>query len=243
MTGLLLAVQFLTVFPLKIKRVNEKMIAGSMIYFPVVGLLLGWFLFGLNKLLLVLNFPQISVNIILVVALVIVTGGMHLDGLSDTADAFLSGKQGEETLRIMRDSHVGVMGLLSIISAILLKIAFISSMSSSGKIIALILMGVLSRWAVVLLMFLFPYARQEGKAKVYIKKMSLQIFIISTLLALICVFLLWQIKGLIAILIIAGFVYLFGKFVSKKISGITGDTLGAASELTEIVTLFVVCIG
>ncbi len=242
MIGFLLAVQFLTIFPLRINSATDKDLAKSTKYFPLVGLLLGLFLIGINKSLAILNFSQVSINIILVVALVVITGGLHLDGLSDTADAFLSGKPKEEMLRIMRDSHVGAMGALSLISIILVEIALISSVSSSIKISALILMCVLSRWAAVLLMFLFPYAREEGKAKVFIREMNLRIFIVATLFALICAFLAWQLKGLILALMIAAFAYLFGRLITKRISGITGDTLGAAIELTEVVTLFCVCI-
>ncbi len=242
MIGFLLAIQFLTVFPIKIKRINDKDLAGSVKYFPLVGLLLGLFFAGLNKSLLILNFPEISANIILVVALVIITAGMHLDGLSDTADAFLSGKPKEEMLAIMRDSHVGVMGALSLISIILLKIGLLSSVSTSLKTIALLLMCVLSRWSVVLSMFLFDYARQEGKARAFMQGMNLKIFVFSSIIVFVLAFSIWQMKGLFALLIVAGCTYLGGRFASRKIGGITGDILGATIELMEIVTLLTVSI-
>ncbi len=242
MTSFLLAFQFLTIIPLKIKEISEQRTAGSLIYFPLVGLFLGLFLLGVNSLLAYLDFPYLASNIILVVSLIIITGGMHLDGLSDTADAFLSGKSKEEMLNIMRDSHVGVMGALSLISVILLKVALLSSISSSLRVNALVLICVLSRWSVVPVMFFFPYARTEGKAGVLIKGMNLKIMILSTIVVIICAFLIWQIKGLIGLLITTGFAYTTGRFVSRKIGGITGDTLGATIELTEIITLLTVCI-
>lgn len=242
MSSFLLAIQFLTIVPLKIKGASEKKIAGSMIYFPVVGLLLGLFLLGINNLLFMLNFSPVTINIILAVALIIITGGMHLDGLSDTTDAFLSGKPKEEMLMIMRDSRVGVMGALSLISVILLKIGLLFSITGPLKITVLILMCVLSRWSAIFSIFLFPYARQDGKAKVFIGGVNLKIFALSTIMVFILAMAIWRIKGLMALLIIAGCVYLTGKFIRKKIGGITGDTLGATIELTEIITLFIVSI-
>jgi len=243
MVRFLLALQFLTIVPLKIKEASEKSVAGAMIYFPLVGLLLGLVLSGINTLLLFLNLSPLSVNIILVVALTVVTGGIHLDGLSDTSDAFLSGKSRDEMLAIMRDPHIGVMGAISIISIILLKVGLLGAVAAPLKTTALLLICVLSRWSSVLAMFLFPYARKDGKAKVFIQGMNLKIFVFSLIMVLVFAFAIWRLKGLLTLLIVAGCAYLGGKFAVRKIGGITGDTLGAAIELTEIVTLFTVCIG
>ena len=236
------ALQFLTVIPVRLKTANEQRMASSMVYFPLVGLLLGLFLAGLNALLSFLNLPSLAMNVITVVVLIMVTGGLHLDGLSDTADAFLSGKPREQMLEIMRDSRSGVMGVLSLISVILLKIALLFSISVSLQLNALMLMCVLSRWSAVATMFFFPYARQEGKAGAFIKGMNLKIFILSAVAAVICASIAWQVRGLFVLLIVTGFSYALGKFSTKKIGGITGDTLGATIELTEIVTLSTVFI-
>ena len=241
-TNFLLAFQFLTVIPLKIKKVSEQKIADSVIYFPLIGAVMGLSLAGLNQLLFHLNFPNLALSAILIVSLIIITGGMHLDGLSDTADAFLSVRPQEEMLKIMRDSHVGVMGALSLISAIVLKIALFYSISNSLKPGALVLMCSLSRWSVAPQMFFFPYARKEGKAAIFITGMSPKIFISSTLIAAACAFLVLGLKGLTVLLGVGFFAYFFGKLASSKINGITGDTLGATIELTEIVILSALCI-
>jgi len=243
MASFLLALQFLTIVPVKIKEISEKKIAGSAIYFPLVGLLLGLALSGIDALLLALNAPPAAVNIILVVALIGITGGIHMDGLSDTSDAFLSGKTRDEMLAIMRDPHVGVMGVLSVISVILLKIGLLSALAAQLKPVALILMCVLSRWSSVLAMTLFPYARNDGKARAFMQGMNLKIFVLSSITVLVFAFAVWRAKGLITLLIAAGCTYLIGKFSYRKIGGITGDTLGATIELTELIALFSVCIG
>jgi adenosylcobinamide-GDP ribazoletransferase len=242
MKDFLIALQFLTIIPLKINHINEKKISNSMIYFPVVGLLLGLVLAGVNNLLYNLNFQQLSINIILVISLTFLTGGLHLDGLADTADAFLSRRNKEEMLKIMHDSHIGVMGVLSLVSIVLLKIALLSSLSIPLKTISLLLMCILSRWALVLSIALFPYARQEGKAKIFIQGINLKIFILSTVITIICAIAAWGIKGLLILLIATVCVYITGKFINKKIGGITGDTLGAINELAEVIVLFGVCI-
>ena len=238
----LLALQFLTIVPLKIKEVSEKNIAGAMIYFPFVGLLLGIALLGISALLVTLNFSPLATNIILVIILIGVTGGMHLDGLSDTADAFLSVKSRDEMLEIMRDPHIGVMGTVSIVSIILLKIGLLASMAVPLKGAALLLACALSRWSSVLAMFLFSYARKDGKAKVFMQGMNLKIFALYSITVLVFAFAIWRLKGILALLIVAGCTYLGGKLSSRKIGGITGDTMGATIELTEIVTLLTVCI-
>ena len=242
MKNFFLALQFLTIIPIKIKHVDEGRISKSVVYFPLVGLLLGLILTGFNNFLLFLNLEQFFINIILVVLLIVFTGGVHLDGLADTFDAFLSRKNKEEMLRIMRDSSIGVMGVLSLISIILLKIAFLSSISVSLKISALLLMCILSRWALVLSMFLFPYARQEGKAKILIQGTTLKVFSFSTAIVLLCVITIWKFQGLLVMLIATALAYTIGRFINNRIGGITGDTLGATNELVEIITLFSICV-
>lgn len=242
MKSFLIALQFLTIILVRLKHVDEKKIADSTAYFPLVGLLLGLILTGADRFLSFLGFEQFFISVILVVLLIILTGGIHLDGLADTADAFLSMKNKEETLRIMRDSRIGVMGVLSLISVILLKIAFLSCLGAQLKISMLLLMCILSRWAMVFSMFLFPYARVEGKAKDFIRGTDLKLFIFSSVITLFCVVKLCGIQGLALSLIIAAIVYVTGRLITNKIGGITGDTLGATNELVETGVLFGICI-
>jgi len=242
MISFLLALQFLTIIPIKINAIDREKFSQAMVYFPLVGLLLGFILFGINSLFFFFDFAQISIDIILVISLAALSGGMHLDGLSDSFDAFLSRKNKQEMLEIMRDSHAGVMGVLSIISAILLKIALLYAVSLTLKGKSLLLLCVFSRWAMVFTMLLFPYARQEGKAKAFIENINIRVIAIATLITLIAAFLIWQINGLIVFAVIALSVFFIGKFINKKIGGITGDTLGAINEITEMVTLFAITI-
>ncbi|MDP2923801.1 MAG: adenosylcobinamide-GDP ribazoletransferase [Candidatus Omnitrophota bacterium] len=241
MTSFLLALQFLTIIPIKIKRFDKSKFINSMIYFPVVGLLLALFLAAINNLFLFLGFNSIVTNVILVIALIVITGGMHLDGLSDTFDALVSSKDKERMLEIMRDPHCGVMGILSVICVILLKISFLSSLNPAHKINALILMCVLSRAALVFLIFMFPYTRKEGKGKIFSEEVNLKIINIVGIITLICAGASFKIKGLLTMAVATLVAFIFAKFITKKVGGITGDSLGAANELTEVTVLVTLC--
>lgn len=242
MSSFLLAIQFLTTLPIKLKNFNQNNSARAVIYFPIVGLLLGLLLVGIDKLLFNLGFSSLAANIILVVTLIVVTGGIHLDGLADTTDAFLSGRKKEEMLQIMRDPHIGVMGVLSLISVILLKIGLLSSLSNMRPAI-LILMCILSRWSAVFEIYLFPYARKEGKAMLFMQGMNLKIFMTAAVITIICAALILQRGGLIILLTVSCLAYLVARLVTKKIGGVTGDTLGAVIELTEVAVLLIVGVG
>ena len=238
MKKFLLALQFLTIIPIKVKSADDKEIADSLIYFPIAGLLIGLALAGINGLLGFLNFPRLATDAILIVSLIAITGGMHLDGLADTSDALLSVRNKDEMLKIMRDPHIGVMGVIGIISILLLKIAFLFSLDPSLVPAGLILMCVLSRWSLVLCLFLFPYARQEGKAKAFAEGINSKIFILATIIAFVCALVTAGLKGLLILGIITLYACLFNKLISKKIGGITGDTLGAMNESAEAIVLF-----
>ena len=237
MTSILLAFQFLTILPFKVKRFNADALAWAAVFFPIVGLALGLILAGVNYLLVSYGFNDIASNIVLVILLVILTGGLHLDGLSDTSDALFSGKPKDEMLAIMRDSHVGVMGVLAIISVLLLKVAFLSAIAPELKSKALILMCVLSRWSMPLSIYSLPYARQNGKAKSFMDGMNIWIFLTASLIALVITYFLLGVLGISILGATAAAAYFTGLYIKGKVGGITGDTIGAVSELSEVVIL------
>ena len=221
---------------------KNSALAWAAAFFPIVGLVLGIVLSGANYFLTSCGFSGNSANIILVVFLVILTGGLHLDGLSDTSDALFSGKTKEEMLAIMRDPHIGAMGVLALISVLLLKISFLASIRPQTRGVALILMCVLSRWSMVLTIFSFPYARAEGKAKVFIDGINKKIFLAATLITLVIIFVISRSAGILLFGITAVFSYATGFFITKKVGGVTGDAIGAINETAEVVILFGIAI-
>ncbi|MFH1259261.1 MAG: adenosylcobinamide-GDP ribazoletransferase [Elusimicrobiota bacterium] len=239
MKEFLLALQFLTIIPLGSTEVfEEKKLLRAPAFFPLVGLLIGLILAGMNNILSWLSVEQFLSNAVLLVLLIVLTGGLHLDGLADTFDALGSGKDRARRLEIMRDSHIGTMGVLSLISLLLLKLALLCSLVPVLTNNSLILMCLLSRYALILAMFLFPYARQEGKAKLFMQGMNYKVFFLGSGLSLAFSLIFFQLQGVIFFILVTIFVFLAGKYAANKIGGITGDVLGAISELTEI---FVLC--
>jgi chromate transport protein ChrA len=152
--GFFTAIKFLTIFPVpgRWDKAGENF-GMALPFFPLVGLLLGGILFGLNYgLAFILPLPV--VYILLIIALVIMTGAHHIDGLIDTFDGIVIGKTRERRLEIMADSRVGAFGITAAILIILLK--YISLLSVPVALPALLLMPVLSRWLVVTIIFTFP---------------------------------------------------------------------------------------
>ncbi len=241
----LFALQFLTTIPtpFAMKQADARNLSAAVVYFPLVGLFLGLILLGVNNVLSVLNFQPLSITIILVILLICLTGGIHLDGLSDSCDAFLSGKDKEDTLKIMRDPHAGAMGVLGLISVILLKISLLYSFETGAKTTALLLMCALSRWSLVLSIFLFPYARIQGKAKIFFEGTNLRVFLLSLLITVIISGMILKLMGLLIIFLVVIFTLIINTAVKRRLGGLTGDTLGAVCELNELIVLLsmIVC--
>ena len=123
MRPLLAAIQFLTVIPFpKSFTGGEKELARCMPFFPVVGLLIGIIIAAFDHVM-GLIFPPLPANVMTVIAMTVISGGLHMDGLADTADGFFSARPRERVLEIMRDSRTGVMGVLAVVFVIVLKVS------------------------------------------------------------------------------------------------------------------------
>jgi len=242
MNSLFNALRFLTVIPIRTKNSTVSISASSLIYFPAAGLALGIILVCIQKLLFYFGLNNLATSATLVVALIILTGGMHLDGLSDACDGLASLKGKEDILKIMRDPHAGAIGVLSMISAVLLKIAFISSLMPVNLASSLILMTTISRWSMVLAISFFPYAREQGKAKIFMDGKKNEFLILSTLLTIVIIALSSPLAGFIAMAASCSAVYATGKMASSRIGGITGDVLGAMNEINEILIILTMLI-
>jgi adenosylcobinamide-GDP ribazoletransferase len=237
MKAFLLAVQFLTVAPVRVKDCDGRDLARSLVFFPLVGLLLGAAIWLVLKTAYMLDFGGFAYAIVPVVLLAAFTGGLHLDGLADTADALASGKNKEGMLEIMRDPRCGALGVVALVCCLLLKIAFLASIPLMYRGKALMLVCVSGRWPLVLLMYVFPYARAEGKAMAYTRGINGKILLSAGAVALACS-LVAGIKGALVLAAVSLAVVLFNKMIKNKIGGITGDTLGASAELAELSALF-----
>jgi len=237
MRRFLIALQFLTILPIRIKsKILAEDFGKSLLFFPAVGVLIGVML---TLALFLLKFlPTLVIGAFILVLSIIITGGIHLDGFADTCDGFYGNRPKERTLEIMRDSKVGVMGVIGIVSLLLLKFSLIVNISQGVLWKILIVMVVFGRWSQVLACYISEYARKEGKAKYFVEYASGDEFRIGTFFTLVLFFVLLGLKGVVLFAFSLVPVILFINYAKKKIGGMTGDTIGAASEVSEIIILF-----
>jgi adenosylcobinamide-GDP ribazoletransferase len=238
MTRFLAAIQFLTIVPVRIRRtLTPEDMAGSMLFFPVVGILLGFVIAALGYLGLRI-FPPFAVSLLLVAVLTGLTGGLHVDGLADTADVILSGRSPEVKLQIMKDPHIGAMGVTAIVFAVALKAVFMSCLPGKIFLPALVVLPCAGRCAMILPAWLFPYARKEGgTAEPFVRHLNLKIVLPALFISAAAVFFLSRSSGVLALAAAILFSLLAVAAAARSIGGVTGDTLGAANETAEIVFL------
>ncbi|AXQ22407.1 adenosylcobinamide-GDP ribazoletransferase [Acinetobacter wuhouensis] len=236
MTPFLIALQFLTTFPIQLKAMpSPQQNAQSLLFYPIIGLLIGLILFVTAYFLNTL--PIILLSTLILVLWIWLTGGLHLDGLADTADAWVGGfGDKERTLSIMKDPACGPIGVLSLIILCLIKWAALYVLLEKKLYLALILFPILGRLAPLFLFLTTEYVRAKGlgySIAQYIPKTWAMIVFALTLLA--TGYFVWT--GLAtAIIFILTLIYLRHKFV-QRIDGITGDTVGASIEIVEAVSL------
>lgn len=216
---------------------TEPYLAIGCEYFPVVGLLLALLLW-LLVLLFSRLFPQPVLSALLVVALVILTGGLHLDGLMDTCDGLFGGTTRERKLEIMRDSRVGSFGVLGALCVLLLKFALLVSIPVQSLPLSLLLALPVARWSMALVLYVFPPARSTGLGAAYHHALTTRRMLITGLIALAIALLFGHFTGLIAWMTGTLAALLIGLYITKNIGGLTGDSCGAIDEIVEVVILF-----
>jgi adenosylcobinamide-GDP ribazoletransferase len=243
MRSFLAAIQFLTVIPFpRSFNPGEVNLGRSVPYFPVVGLLIGVLAAILGQLMAAV-LPPLPACAIVVIFLLAVSGGLHMDGLADTADGFFSARPRERVLEIMRDSHVGVMGVIAVVSIILLKFSLLASLPSAQYVNIIILMPLAGRCASVIMMTTLPYVRDKGGiASLFDKKRSRLHALWAVLFLVIAGSLTAQWMGFTAGIAALALTALFSVHSFRKIGGYTGDALGAACEMAEIIPALVAVI-
>lgn len=248
MKTFLTAMSFLTIFPLKLKNISEKEVQKCVISFPLIGalegLILAIFILLTRKYFLSTNLSSIMCLLLLFG----IRGIFHIDGLADTFDAlFYKGsgdykKDVEKRLNIMKDSTIGVGGVVAIIFDILFKFILIKELIEVNKsLIPFILTFCLSRWVLIPVMYHGKPAKNTGLGAIFIGKIRFIDLVIASFLpsGLLIYFVLN--KGALFLLTLLplsyGFSIVLKNFYEKKFNGITGDHLGATVEIFEIVFL------
>ena len=232
--SLISAIGFLTIIPTPKKYSGE--FKHSVIFFPIVGLIIGGIIITVKTFGAPI-FPEAVLNLFIVFTFIIVTGGLHLDGLADTVDGFYAGRKKEDILRIMDDPHIGAMGVIAIVFSLMTRYLAVLSIPKNILISGLILSPVAGRWAMVLLMKISKPAKEDGLGNFFMKNIMNTDFIISGILSILIMFFLFGLKGILIFSAVSLIVLTFSKYYNRKIGGITGDNLGAISEITELAAL------
>ena len=251
MNEFFIALQFLTRINIVRQTVwTEEDFGKSVKFFPAVGAVLGFFYAAI--IFALIFFTQEKFSVFTGAAgfffMIILTGGIHCDGLMDTADGLFSGREKEKILEIMKDSRTGSFSVVSLVLVAALQISALAELSkiSSAWICAAIYSApIIGRLAMVFVIKKFPYARPQGIGKAFSIYATNKIFyfaVVETILFLVPLFLfdvkifLFAIISLIATII---FSWRFGKFSTEKIGGVTGDIYGATEIISETLTLII----
>ena len=235
---LIILTKFMTRIPIPIKvDYDPKKLGKSIKFFPFVGLIIGFILYYTSIILVKFSKNNLINALIVIVIELMVVGIIHIDGLCDTFDGLFSYREKEKMLEIMKDSRIGTNGAIILVLYFIAKILFISEIFSIN-LKYLIIYPVLARLATPINAAFSDYARKNGMSNFIISQNSAFEGIFSIILAAALSFLIFSFKGFELFLGAFLFIIFFMQFVKKKISGVTGDTMGAALELTAIFVLF-----
>ena len=215
---------------------TDQELGGSWSFFPLVGVLIGWLLAVTHSAASEIVSPLVAAGCTLAVW-VMITGALHLDGFGDLCDALAGGRTPEARLRIMKDTHVGAMAVVGLSTLLILKFAAIVSLPRPSSGSALLLAPCFGRWVMVLLGTTMRYARRTGTAAPFVRHARRSSLVIATLVAAAAAWLAWPEAGLWLFALAIGIGLLARATCGWLLGGITGDALGAAGELTELIIL------
>lgn len=241
--GLLLSFQFFSSMPIRKQLpMNNKTVTAMFQTIPIVSVLMGLtiaFLFYINEQFF--QFSPLLIAILIVVANIVMTGGLHLDGWIDLSDAYFSYQDQQRRLDILSDSRVGAFGAIGLVVMILLKVAFIYEAISSDVnhlVYFFIAIPVMCRIAMVLYLLSTDCVKQSGlayyfKSQVRINHLWMAISLYA-LLIVVGAFYLENMTFIILFVSMLVFVFIYRKWTMKNFGGMTGDLIGALYEGTEL---------
>jgi adenosylcobinamide-GDP ribazoletransferase len=237
----LIAIGFLTRIPIPrtIEHSPENLSAAAR-YFPIVGLLIGAFAVLVYRLSLQL-WPENLAILLSMITTILLTGAFHEDGWADSCDGFGGGRDRDQVLAIMKDSRLGTYGTLGLMLILALKFMALQNLHNAALIIPALLLGHgWSRLLAVSYLFDFSYTRETAsKVKSVAQQLTpngLRIAVVS-MLPLIFLLSFKQFLWVVAALLIWRWV--FGRYITRRIGGYTGDCLGAAQQAAEVLIYLV----
>ena len=241
MRPFLIALQFLTRIPVPHRFIEAgcaRDTGNALYYYPLVGAVIGLLLLVTSYLLHEVHIALQALAVLLV--WVCVTGGLHLDGLADSADAWAgSFNDAQRALDIMKDPACGPVGVIALVFVILIKFVCIELLIESSQFIALLLIPVIARCVPIVLFATTPYVRRNGlgaELSVHKGQFKPWVSVIITAVVLLC---LTPKLGMLLIITMVITIFFLRALMIKRISGMTGDTVGGAIELNEVSALLV----
>lgn len=233
--GFLAAVQFLTIAPPLVRRAFTPAELGRAVgYFPLVGLLIGGFVIGLDRLLA--SFLPSNVTAALVLTgWILCSGALHLDGFLDSCDGLFGGRTPEDRLRIMRDERVGAFAVIGGVLLLLVKYQALTAISPRSAPLGLA--PVLGRWGMGLAVVAFPYARAEGLGRAMKHHAGWSQALLASAIAIAAAWFAAGWIGLVILSLCGALIFLLARFVLTRLPGLTGDVYGALCELLEVLVL------
>lgn len=238
MKPLIAALQFLTLIPLGKSAIYDP--KGMVPFFPVVGIIIGSLLSIFDFIALNI-WPEPVTAVLDVVFLAVITAALHLDGLGDTADGLLGHRNREKALMVMKDSRIGVMGLVAIVCTLAVKWAGIMHLEAHRTLL-LILVPAFSRSGMIFGIRFLKYGRPGGGTgyDIFGEPFKLSAFWGMLIPVLLSVFLGWRGIWLNAAFALTIVTIIF--YYKKRMGCITGDMLGAMTEVTESLLFLLVSI-
>ncbi|MCU0120777.1 adenosylcobinamide-GDP ribazoletransferase [Pseudomonas sp. B2M1-30] len=237
MLPLWIALQFLSSLPIRLPGMPEpEQLGRSLLFYPLVGLLFGVILWGAN--LALSGAPLLLHGALLLTLWVLLSGALHLDGLADSADAWLGGfGDRERTLTIMKDPRSGPIAVVTLGLVLLLKFTALLALIEQQQGLTLIIVPLIGRAALLGLFLTTPYVRAGGLGQALAdhlpRKAGWQVLVVSALGCLVIA----GFNGAVALLVaVGGFVWL-RQVMLRRLGGTTGDTAGALLELLEMAVL------
>lgn len=236
-----IALGFLTILPVdRSLQATPERLGRSMALFPAAGLLMGLILVVLNSLMDAL-IPRAVLDCLLLLILIVITGALHLDGIADLLDGLAGGKDREGILRIMKDSRVGAMGVVGLVMLLLLKYLCLFNLPLELKSSGLIFMLAAGRWVQVVLAASCRYLRgSEGTGAAFLEYAGERELLIASGSLIAVALVLFGLQGIFLIFLLGIAAILLIKYFEMRLGGVTGDVLGAASELIEVLSLLLV---
>jgi adenosylcobinamide-GDP ribazoletransferase len=227
---------------LKTGEADERDLAGSAVFFPAAGYLIGAILLGVNYGAGILAGKSVAA-VLTVTAWLAVTRALHFDGLTDVADGFWGGNSPEDRLKIMKDSRVGSFGTAAGILLVTGKIVFLSQLTGNAAISALLVIPAAARVTTPIICAAARKSAGEGLGSIFITNANRTAMITAAFLFLAPAF--FIMPPLRAVIVAAAAVIValsMVRLARRIIGGVNGDIFGAAIEITEWFCLFAVCI-